>query len=459
MFRLDLGATSRYCDGMNRRSFVQLGVAGMASLGLPQLWRAQQASAAPGGSSKKTSVILIWLDGGPGHMDLYDMKPEAPAEYRGLWNPIRTNVSGMEITELFPQQAKCADKFSLVRSLHHDNGDHFTAGHYMLTGRGGVSGADTQGKSPFIGSIATKSTGARQPGMPPYVAVPYGMSIGLRPGYFGANYVGAAYNPFETEGDPNAANFSVQNIQMSGGMTVSRLDDRAALARSVDRLRRDVETKGMVDAMDRFDRQALELVTGTAARRAFDVSLEDPRIRDKYGRHNWGQSVLLARRLVEAGTTFVTVHFGGWDHHWDLKAGMERYLPMVDTAVAALFEDLTQRGLYDDVLVVLCGEFSRTPRMNDGGNGGAPMSMGTPGRDHWGNAMFCLMGGGGVQGGRIYGSTNRLGEVPQDRPVKPADIHHTMFHLLGVDPHINFLNHSGRPVPSLEPGSVIQELL
>lgn len=459
MFRLDLGATSRYCDGMNRRSFVQLGVAGMASLGLPQLWRAQQASAAPGGSSKKTSVILIWLDGGPGHMDLYDMKPEAPAEYRGLWNPIRTNVNGMEITELFPLQAKCADKFSLVRSLHHDNGDHFTAGHYMLTGRGGVSGADTQGKSPFIGSIATKSTGSRQPGMPPYVAVPYGMSIGLRPGYFGANYVGAAYNPFETEGDPNAANFTVQNIQMSGGMTVSRLDDRAALARSVDRLRRDVEAKGMVDAMDRFDRQALELVTGTAARRAFDISLEDPRIRDKYGRHNWGQSVLLARRLVEAGTTFVTVHFGGWDHHWDLKAGMERYLPMVDTAVAALFEDLTQRGLYDDVLVVLCGEFSRTPRMNDGGNGGAPMSMGTPGRDHWGNAMFCLMGGGGVQGGRIYGSTNRLGEVPQDRPVKPADIHHTMFHLLGVDPHTNFLNHSGRPVPSLEPGSVIQELL
>ena len=459
MFRLDLGATSRYCDGMNRRSFVQLGIAGMASMGLPQLWRAQQASAAPGGSSKKTSVILIWLDGGPGHMDLYDMKPEAPAEYRGLWNPIRTNVSGMEITELFPLQARCADKFSLVRSLHHNNGDHFTAGHYMLTGRGGVSGADTQGKYPFIGSIATKSTGARQPGMPPYVAVPYGMSIGLRPGYFGANYVGAAYNPFETEGDPNASNFAVQNIQMAGGMTVSRLDDRAALARNIDRLRRDVETKGMVDAMDRFDRQALELVTGTAARRAFDISLEDPRTRDKYGRHNWGQSVLLARRLVEAGTTFVTVHFGGWDHHWDLKAGMERYLPMVDSAIAALFEDLSQRGLYDDVLVVLCGEFSRTPRMNDGGNGGAPMSMGTPGRDHWGNSMFCLMGGGGVQGGRIYGSTNRLGEVPQDHPVKPADIHHTMFHLLGVDPHINFLNHSGRPVPSLEPGAVIQELL
>ena len=458
MLRIDLGATPRYCDGMNRRSFVQLGMAGMASVGLPQLWRAREASASPG-SSKKTSVILIWLDGGPGHMDLYDMKPEAPAEYRGIWNPIRTNVDGMEITELFPLQAKCADKFSLVRSLHHNNGDHFTAGHYMLTGRGGVSGADTQGKSPFIGSIATKSTGPRQPGMPANVAVPYAMSIGLRPGYFGANYVGAAYNPFETEGDPNAANFAVQNMQLPGGVTVARLDDRAALARSVDRLRRDVETRGMVESMDRFDRQALDLVTGTSARQAFDISREDPRVRDRYGRQNWGQSVLLARRLVEAGSTFVTVHFGGWDHHWDLKAGMERYLPMVDTAVSALFEDLSQRGLYDDVLVMLCGEFSRTPRMNNGGNGGAPLSMGTPGRDHWGNSMFCLLGGGGVQGGRIVGSTNRLGEVPQDRPITPSDIHHTMFHLLGVDPHINFLNHSGRPIPSLEPGAVIQELL
>lgn len=458
MLRLDLGSTSRYCDGMSRRSFVQLGMAGMGSLGLSQLWRTQAASAAPS-NAKRTSVILIWLDGGPGHMDLYDMKPEAPVEYRGLWNPIRTNVSGMEITELFPLQAKCADKFSLVRSLHHNNGDHFTAGHYMLTGRGGVSGADTQGRDPFIGSIATRSTGARKPGMPPYVAVPYAMSIGLRPGYFGANFVGTAYNPFETDGDPNASNFSVKNIDVPGGMSVSRLDDRAALARSMDRLRRDVETRGMIDAMDRFDRQALELVTGNAARQAFDITREDPRVRDQYGRHSWGQSVLLARRLVEAGTTFVTVHFGGWDHHWDLKAGMERYLPMVDTAVAALFEDLAQRGMSEDVLVVLCGEFSRTPRMNDGGNGGAPMSMGTPGRDHWGNAMFCLLGGGGVQGGRIVGSTNRLGEVPQDRPLKPADIHHTMFHLMGVDPHLSYLNHSGRPVPSLEPGAVIQELL
>ena len=459
MLRLNFGSSHRYCDGMTRRSFVQLGLAGMASIGLPQILRAKEMSAASGSPGKKTSVILLWLDGGPSHLDLYDMKPEAPEECRGIWNPIRTNVDGIEITELFPKQAKCADKFSIIRSLHHGTGDHFTAGHFILTGRGGVSGADNQGRSPFIGSIATKLTGARTRGMPPYVAVPYGMSIGLRPGYFGANYVGASHNPFETEGDPNAASFKIQNMQLPGGMTVERLDDRAALAKDFDRFRRDVETKGVLESIDRFDRQALDLVTGTAARTAFDIGQEDAKIRDCYGRDSWGQSTLLARRLVEAGTTFVTVHFGGWDHHWNLKSGMESYLPRIDTLVSALLEDLSQRGLYDNVLVMLCGEFSRTPRMNNGGNGGPPLSMGTPGRDHWGNAMFCLMGGGGVQGGRIVGSTNRLGEVPQERPVSPADIHHTMFHVLGIDPEVSFLNHSGRPVPALEPGSVIQELL
>jgi uncharacterized protein (DUF1501 family) len=163
--------------------------------------------------------------------------------------------------------------------------------------------------------------------------------------------------------------------------------------------------------------------------------------------------------MVEAGSTFVTCHFGGWDHHWNLKSGYENNLPQVDAAVATLFEDLAQRGLYDNTLVVLCGEFSRTPRMNDGGNGGAPMSMGTPGRDHWGNATFCLMGGGGVKGGQIVGSTNARGEVPQDRPLLPGDIHHTIYHVLGVDPSLNFLNHSGRPIPAIDHGSVIDELV
>lgn len=456
MLRIEAGSTPRYCDGHSRRSFLQIGLTGLASLGLPQILRAKEQSRS---SAKDTACILIWLDGGPGHMDMYDMKPQAPAEYRGLWNPIPTNVPGVEITELYPLQARCADKFSIVRSLHHDNGDHFTAGHLMLTGRGGASGADTPGKYPFVGAIATKLLGPRKPGMPAHAAVPYASSIGLRPGYFGGNYLGVAHNPFETDGDPNAANFEVRNLQVPGGLSVSRLDDRTALAKQFDRLRRDVDSSGMIDSMDRFDRQAYELVAGENARKAFDIGREDPRLRDRYGRHQWAQSMLLARRLVEAGSTVVTVHLGGWDHHWDLKAGYERLLPIVDQGVSALFEDLAQTGLLDTTLVMLCGEFSRTPRMNDGGNGGAPMSMGTPGRDHWGNAMFCLMGGGGVKGGRIVGSTNRLGEAPQDRPVTPADIHHTLFHVLGVDPSVSFLNHAGRPVPALEPGAVIHELL
>ena len=460
MLRIDAGGHSKkYCDGVSRRSFLQLGVAGMASVGLGQVLAAQAKSAENGVGKKDTSVILLWLDGGPGHMDTYDMKPEAPVEYRGMWNPIKTNVPGFDITELFPLQAKIADKFSIVRSLHHDTGDHFTGGHWMLTGRGaGVSGASNTGKYPFFGAIATKVLGPRQIGMPAHAAVPYASSIGLRPGYFGGNYLGVEHNPFETEGDPNADGFAVRNMSLAGGLTIDRLNDRRNILTHMDNIRRDVDNRGTFAAMDRFDRDAFEMITGPKAREAFDISKEDPKLRERYGRNSWGQSTLLARRLVEAGSTFVSVHFGGWDHHWDLQKGMNNYLPKIDQLVYGLFTDLAERGLYEKVLVVLCGEFSRTPRMNDGGNGGAPRSMGEPGRDHWGNSMFCLLGGGGVQGGRIIGSTDRLGEAPKDHPLRPGDIHHTIYRVLGVDPKLHFLDHSGRPVVAIDHGKVIDEL-
>ncbi len=459
MLRIDAGSTMRYCDGLSRRSFLQIGMAGMGALTLPQLARAREQSAQSGMPRKDTSVILLWLDGGPSHMDLYDLKPEAPAEYRGIWNPIRTNVSGFEISELFPLQAQIADKFSIVRSLHHDTGDHFTAGHWILTGRGGVSGGDTPIRSPSIGSMATKVLGPRQTGMPAYVAVPYAASIGLVPGYFGAHFLGVQHNPFETGSDPNADNFQVQNLQMPGTMTVDRLSNRRELLQHLDTLCREADNSGMAEAMDRFDQQAFEFVTGPRARKAFDINSEDPKVRERYGRHSWAQSTLLARRLVEAGSTFVTCHFGGWDHHWSLKSGMENNLPIIDRLVSALFSDLAERGLYEKVLVVLCGEFSRTPRMNDGGNGGAPMSMGTPGRDHWGSAMFCLMGGGGVKGGQIVGATDRKGERPVERDVRPGHIHHTIFHVLGIDPTTHFINHQGRPVAAIDHGELIHELV
>lgn len=460
MFRIGMDGGGRYCDGVNRRSFLQIGVAGMGSAGIGTVLQARAASAASGRTANKdTSVILLWLDGGPSHMDLYDMKPDAPAEYRGIWSPIATNVPGIEVTELFPLQAKIADKFSIVRSLHHDTGDHFTGGHWMLTGRGGASGANTAGHYPFFGGIATRVLGPRQVGMPANVAIPYAMSIGLRPGYFGGNYLGPQDNPFETEGDPNAASFQVRNIGLQNNMTVDRLESRRNLMTQFDTARRHLDQSKTIQAMDKFDQLAFDLVTGEKARKAFDIGSEDAATRDLYGRHSWGQGVLLARRLVEAGTTFVTCHFGGWDHHWDLQKGMDNYLPKVDQAVHGLFTDLDRRGLLEKVLVVLCGEFSRTPKMNNGGNGGAPLSMGQPGRDHWGNAMFCLMGGGGVKGGRIIGSTNRLGEVPQDHPLRPGDIHHTIYHVLGVDPGLHFLNHQGRPAPAIDHGDVIRELL
>jgi Protein of unknown function (DUF1501) len=460
MFNLDLGKSRRYCDGLSRRSFLSLGVAGMASLGLPQILRAKEQSAKSLGQTKNTSVILIWLDGGPGHMDMYDMKPEAPKEYAGLWKPIKTRVPGFDMTELFPKQAKMNHLYSMVRSLHHDTGDHFAGGHRMLTTKDmGVSGVNNETKFPSIGAIVNRELGPRQKGMPGYVAIPYGMSIGLRPGYFGGHMIGAQHNPFETVQDPSSPAFKVQNLNLAQGLTLEKLDDRKTLLKHFDRVRATLDNHPSVPAMDKFAHEAYDFVAGPLARRAFDISKEDPKLRDSYGRHSWGQCTLLARRLVEAGSTFVTVHFGGWDHHWDLKKGMENYLPKVDDCVSALFLDLVDRGLLDSTLVVLCGEFSRTPKMNDGGNGGAPMSMGTPGRDHWGNSMFCLMGGGGVKGGVVVGSTNRLGERPKDRPLKPSNIHATIYKVLGIDPTLQLLDPSGRPVNVLEDPIAIEELL
>lgn len=458
MFRVELGKTSKYCDGINRRSFLQIGLAGMGSASLSQILHAKEASEQNGIQGKDTSVILLWLDGGPSHMDLYDLKPEAPKENRGIWNPIHTNVPGMDITEMFPLQAKCADKFSIVRSLHHNSGGHFTGGHWMLTGRPGGGGSSTQGRNPCFASMATKVLGPRDPSMPAYVSVPYASSIGLRPGYFGGNFLGVQHDPFITGSDPNNKNFKVKNLNLANGLSLQRLKDRKSLLNNFDQLRKDVDQSGMLSSMDRLDQKAYEMVTGEKARQAFDINSEDEKTRDQYGRHTWGQSVLLARRLVEAGTTFVTVHFGGWDHHWNLQSGMESYLPRVDQSVSALFQDLAQRGLSEKVLVVLCGEFSRTPRMNNGGNGGPPLSKGTPGRDHWGNSMFCLLGGGGVKGGRIVGSTNRLGDSPADRPVRPGHIHHTIYKVLGMDPNLHFLDHSGRPTIAVDHGEVIHEL-
>jgi hypothetical protein len=453
MLRIDAGRGGRYCDGMSRRSFVQLGVAGMAAASLGDVARAKQSAA----TGNNNAAIMIWLDGGPSHLDMYDMKPEAPSEYRGIWMPTATNVPGVEITEMFPLQAQHADKFSIVRSLHHDTGGHFHGGHFMLTTKS--LGPNNTGTFPSIGSIVARERGPRRSGMPSYISVPVASSIGLRPGYFGGNWMGMQYDPFQTGGDPNNANFKVANLNLAGGMTVDRLASRRDLNRSLDRIEKTVERGTLFEAMDKFDRDAFEFVSGAAARTAFDINKEDPRLRDQYGRSNWGQSTLLARRLVEAGSTFVTVHFGGWDHHWNLEPGYKSVLPRVDMAVSGLLKDLSDRGMLESTLVILCGEFSRTPRMNDGGNGGPPGSKGTPGRDHWGNSLFCLLAGGGIKGGQVVGSTNAKGERPLTRAVKPCNLHATIYKALGMDQTLHLLDHQGRPTPVLEDPTPIHELL
>ncbi len=397
-------------------------------------------------------MILLWLDGGPGHMDLYDMKPDAPVEYRGIWNPIATNVPGIQITELFPRQAKVADKFAILRSLHHDDGDHFGGSHRMLTTKGGVSGANREAQFPGIGAVVSHQAGPRYSDMPAYISVPYASSVGLRPGHFGGHFLGPSHNPFETGGDPNAAKFTVQNVSPNAALSVERLDDRVSLHGSLDRMSREIDRGKSFDALDRFEQDALQLVTGPRGREAFAIAKEDDKLRDQYGRHTFGQGCLLARRLVEHGARFVTVHSGGWDHHWNLQDGMERLLPQVDSGVASLLADLDERGLLDTTLVVLCGEFSRTPRMNDGSGNG------TPGRDHWGNSMFTLLAGGGIRGGQAYGSTDSKGERPQDSPVTVDNLHATIYKSLGISPNIHLLNHQGRPSPVLEDPTPIDGL-
>ncbi len=422
---------------------------------LPDL-AAAPAAGLPAGKAKST--ILFFLCGGASHIDMWDLKPEAPSEIRGPFKPISTVVPGTQIGEILPLCAKVVDKFTILRSHSHADNAHQTGRHWVMTGYppnfpdGQARGVPFNELYPSLGSIVARELGERG-SVPPYIEVPEPMGPG-GPGFYGAKYA-----PFTINNDPAQPDFEVRDLNVPESVAEDRFARRRRLLERAEALGESAKATGKAKTMASYYEKAVDLVTSPEARKAFDISQEDPKTRDLYGRTHWGQCTLLARRLVEAGSTFVTVHYGGWDHHWNLQSGYESLLPQVDAAVAGLFTDLAQRGLDKKVLVMLCGEFSRTPRMNDGGNGGPPGSQGTPGRDHWGNAMFCLMGGGGVKGGQIVGSTNRLGEAPLDRPLTPGDIHATMFHCLGVDPHVAFTDHSGRPVTAVEHGEVIRELV
>lgn len=444
MLRID-GRSFQNCSGITRRNVLQIG-APLLGLGIADLLRLESQAAEAGHptSNSKKSLIVFWTDGGVSQQDSYDVKPDAPAEYRGMYQPIKTTVPGITLSERLPLQAKVMDRLSIVRSVHHENGIHAPSAHWMQTGYFGPTLARNAAQKPSFGSVIARSIGSRQPPMPAYVTVPKSEAFG----YQGAVYLGKAFNPFEVAADPNAKDFKVPNLSLPNGLTSRSVDSRRALLKTFDTLRRDIDETGVMEGLDTFKQQALEMVAGERMRAAFNLNAEDPKLRDQYGRHRYGQSALLARRLVEAGARCVNINTGNWDHHNDIEKGHDEHLPPLDRAIATLVEDLDARGLLDDAIVYCVGEFGRTPRMN-----------GHAGRDHWSDCFSVLLAGGGIQGGRIVGASEKWGGGVQERLVTPQDLLATIYHTLGVPLDTHYEDASGRPTSIVGGGQPIHELL
>jgi hypothetical protein len=449
------------CVGpIQRREFLRAGTLALGGLGLPQLL-ASRAEA--GTQSAETSVSLFWMWGGPSQLETWDMKPQAPSEYRGPFSPIPTSVPGIEICELFPQHAKLADRFSIVRSLHHEMASHNDGSIELLTGKTPAKADPTstaKSDHPDMGMIASRSRGPRPNGLPQYIGIPQ-QPFMTRP-----VYLGMSHSAFAT-GNPALENFAPPNLTLEGGINGTRMDDRKGLVRQLDRLRRDIDQSGSIEGMDQFRQQAFQLLTSSSVASAFDLKQEPAEVRDRYGRHLWGQSCLLARRLAEAGTAVVTIDamapvmgtplYFSWDDHanaqpgWDMAKGMIWRALYMDQAVSALIEDLYKRDLDRRILLVCVGEFGRTPRIGN--------NSGNIGRDHWPQAQSALVSGGGLKMGQVIGATTSKAEYPTERPLHPQDLLATIYRHLGIDPKSAFLDFSGRPHPVLNSGEVIRELV
>jgi hypothetical protein len=437
------GPKVRYCDGMTRRSFLRAGFLGLAGLSLADYLRLKAAAAEQGRPVKDTAVILFYLGGGPSHLDMYDLKPNAPEEFRGEFRPIATRVPGIQICEHLPLHARNMDRMAVVRSVTHSNGGHGMAMHWMLTGY--VPPLETSDNlNPSCGSVAARMRGANAARMPAYVCLPDRM------GGSNAAYLGSMYNPFAPSGDPNSPDFQVRDLKLTPRVSVNRYQNRQALRQNLDALRRVQDQQGSAAGYNRFEDEAVALVTSDRCVRAFDLNQKDPRLRDRYGRDTLGQSGLLARRLVEAGVTFVTVNTGlGWDTHENNFGILKNTnLPSYDRTIATLVDDLASRGLDKKVLVVAYGEFGRTPRVN-----------GSAGRDHWPGALSVLFAGGGLKMGQVVGETDGRAEYPKTRPLGPQDVLATVYHVLGIDYRHVFYDGSGRPIPVLNEGNPIEELV
>ncbi len=438
-----------YCDGLARRDFLRVGVAGGlgASLSLNQLLHAEETGHADP-ARDDVSLIYIFLKGGMSTIDTFDLKPDSPSDIRGPFNPIATNVPGVHVCDQLPQVAKVMDKFSLIRSFTHHDAGHGPADHYMLTGyHPGASfngGLKPNNLHPSFGSVIAHKLGPRGP-VPPYVCLP-GMHNSGSSAFLGASAV-----PFTIEADPATPGFAVPDLSPPLALDAQRLGDRRALLARVDRFQKSAEARANADtrALSVFSQRAVDLMTSPAAKKAFDIDAEPAKTRDAFGRNSLGQSCLMARRLVEAGVRCVTVDHTNWDTHTEnFKTLRDDLLPKFDMAVSTLFTDLSNRGLLKKTIVVLTGEFGRTPRINQ-----------EAGRDHWSRCFTVALGGGGIHGGRVVGKSDRWAQDPADNPYGPEDLAATFYHLMGLNPMGEMRTPEGRPIMLSNNGRVIKELL
>jgi hypothetical protein len=433
---------------LDRRAFVRAGVLGGLSLG--GLLKAET----PRSASTK-SVILLWMRGGPSHIDMWDPKPDAPDEIRGEFGTVPTTLPGVRLGDLLPMSAKVMHKWSIVRSLNHHDAGHSTGDQICFTGYNPGPNPD-ENVHPSVGSIVSRQLGHLNPTMPPYVMIPR-----MLPGA-GSAYLGVAHKPFETGADPaQTGPFKIPNFTLASGVTPDQIGDRKELLKGFDRLRRDADTTGQLDAMDKFQLRAWETLTSSAARDAFDLDREPARVRERYGFTAaydpkaanrcgcpaWAQRILLARRLVEAGVRLVTVDLRWWDTHVKgFESLRDGFLPRWDKAYTALLEDLEVRGLLESTLVLAWGEFGRTPKVN-----------GDAGRDHYPNVFSAALAGGPVKGGCVVGESDSKGAFPKANPKSPQDVLATVYQHLGIDTEVSYLN-NGRPVQVLPFGKPIDEL-
>lgn len=440
------GNRRQYCDRVNRRDLLRVGTLAPLGLGVSDLLRLQSAQAAAGRPQKDVNCILIFQTGGSSQLETFDMKPNAQAEVRGEFRPIDTNVPGIQICEHLPRLARQMDRFSIIRSLTHTNAGHGGGAHYMCTGKHPTAGfveglTRPNNQHPFFGAVLAQQKGIRHD-LPPFISLPMLLTYG------GPAFLGPAYMPFVIESDPSSPSFRVRDLASAPGVGGGRQEERRRLRAALSAPKSGASSP-RVTAMDTFYQKAYDLVTSESARTAFDISRETDRVRDDYGRNPFGQSVLMARRLIEAGCRFVSIDHGGWDNHTTIFQTLkDDLLPQVNHGLGALLADLHGRGLLDSTLVVMFGEFGRTVRVNK-----------EAGRDHWPNTASVFIAGGGVRPGRVIGQTDSNAEYVVERPVTPEDLAATIYSCLGVDYRTALHTPLGRPVQVVTDGQVVRELL